>query len=68
MEFRYEELVENEKTIGQLLLQGLTAKTIADQTGMNRRVVNTHIRNMKVKLHAKDIYQLRQQLKQLPES
>ena len=62
MEFRYEELVENEMIIGRLLLQGLTVKAIAAASGMSRRVVSVHIRNMKVKLQATDLAELRHSL------
>ena len=59
MEFRYEELVENEMIIGRLLVQGLTVKGIAAASGMSRRVVSIHIRNMKVKLQATDLAELK---------
>lgn len=59
MEFRYEELVENEMIIGRLLVQGLTVKAIAATSGMSKRVVSIHIRNMKVKLQATGLAELR---------
>ena len=62
MEFRYEELVENELVIGRMLVQGFTVRSIVSATGMSRRVVTTHIRNMKVKLQASDLVGLRQLL------
>jgi DNA-binding NarL/FixJ family response regulator len=65
MEFRYEELVENELIIGSLLAQGLSIKAIADKTGMSRRIVSTHISNMKVKLQIKDIEEMRKMLLRL---
>lgn len=58
MEFRYEELVENELVIGRLLVQGHSVKAIAATTGMSKRVVVVHIRNMKVKLQAADLAEL----------
>jgi DNA-binding NarL/FixJ family response regulator len=67
MEFRYEELVENEKVIGRLLVQGLTVKAIAAETGISKRVVTTHIRNMKVKLQATDLADLRHLLQWRPD-
>ena len=63
MEFRYEELVENEMIIGRLLVQGLTVKAIAAASGMSRRLVSIHIRNMKVKLQATDLGKLRNSLR-----
>ncbi len=68
MEFRYEELVENEMVIGRLLVQGLTVKAIAAASGMSRRVVSIHIRNMKVKLQATDLAELRNLLLQQAET
>jgi DNA-binding CsgD family transcriptional regulator len=65
MEFKYEELVESELIIGSLLAQGLSIKTIAEKTGMNRRIVTTHIGNMKVKLQVKEIGELRKLLRHL---
>jgi DNA-binding NarL/FixJ family response regulator len=62
MEFRYEELVENELIIGSLLAQGLSLKTISEKTGISKRIVSVHVRNMKVKLHTADLSQLRQLL------
>lgn len=64
MEFRYEELVENEVIIGRLLVQGLTVKAIAASSGMSKRVVSIHIRNMKVKLGATGLSDLRLLLRQ----
>lgn len=65
MEFKYEELVENELLIGRLLIQGLTVKAIAETTGMSKRIVTTHIRNMKVKLQASELTELRSVLKRV---
>ena len=66
MEFRYEELVENERIIGRLLAQGMSISAIADATEMNRRIVSAHIRNMKVKLQIKELSSLRKLLQTLP--
>ena len=65
MEFRYEELVESELIIGSLLAQGLSIKIIAEKTGMSRRIVATHIGNMKVKLQVKEIGEMRKLLRHL---
>ena len=65
MEFKYEELVENELVIGRLLVRGLTVRSIVAATGMSKRVVTTHIRNMKVKLQAADLAGLRSMLQQM---
>lgn len=66
MEFKYEELVENELVIGRLLVQGFTVKAIVTETGMSKKVVTTHIRNMKVKLQASDLGELRRTLERIP--
>lgn len=63
-EFRYEELVENELIIGSLLAQGHSLRAISEKTGMSKRIVSTHIRNMKVKLQVKDIAGMRKLLLQ----
>jgi DNA-binding NarL/FixJ family response regulator len=55
MGFRHEELVESELIIARLLVQGSSVKEISEQTGMGKRIVAAHIRNMKVKLQAKDL-------------
>ena len=62
MEFRYEELVENEHIIGSLLAQGYSLRAISEKTGMSKRIVSTHIRNMKVKLQVKDMGEMRKLL------
>ncbi len=63
-EFRYEELVENELIIGSLLAQGYSLRAISEKTGMSKRIVSTHIRNMKVKLQVKDMGEMRKLLLQ----
>lgn len=65
MEFKHEELVEREVIIARLLVKGFSAKEISDQTGMGKRIVAAHIRNMKVKLQAKDLMLLIRALQQL---
>ena len=58
MGFKHEELVEREVIVARLLVQGHSAKEISEQTGMGKRIVAAHIRNMKVKLQAKDLTSL----------
>jgi DNA-binding NarL/FixJ family response regulator len=62
MEFRYEELVENELIIGSLLAQGLSLNAISEKTGMSKRIVSVHVRNMKVKLQTAGLADLRRLL------
>jgi DNA-binding NarL/FixJ family response regulator len=65
MEFKHEELVEREVIIARLLVKGFSVKEISDQTGMGKRIVAAHIRNMKVKLQARDLMILIRTLQQL---
>jgi DNA-binding NarL/FixJ family response regulator len=62
MEFRYEELVENELIIGSLLAQGLSLRAISAKTGMSKRIVSVHVSNMKVKLQTTDLGEMRRLL------
>lgn len=62
MEFQYERLVENELIIGSLLAQRLSIRNISEKTGMSKKIVTTHISNMKVKLQVRDLAELRRQL------
>jgi DNA-binding NarL/FixJ family response regulator len=66
MEFKHEELVESEVIIARLLLKGCSEREISEQTGMGKRIVAAHIRNMKVKLHARDLVILIRILQQMP--
>lgn len=54
MEFKSEELIEREIEIGQCLLQGYTINQICAKTGISKRLVGAHIRNMLAKLKVKD--------------
>jgi DNA-binding NarL/FixJ family response regulator len=58
MEFRREEFIEREKEIAQCLLQGSTIKQIALRTGLSRRHVAAHVRNMITKMKAEDLASL----------
>jgi DNA-binding NarL/FixJ family response regulator len=63
MEFKKEELVEREIEIGGYLLQNLSLKQIAEKTGLSKKILTAHIRNMKQKLKAADIIELIKLLK-----
>ena len=58
MEFGREEFIEREKEIAQFLLRGNTIKQIALRTGLSRRHVEAHIRNMITKMKAEDLASL----------
>lgn len=46
-------LTDREREILQLLVDGLTQKVVAQQLGISRHTVNTHIRNIYAKLHVR---------------
>jgi len=66
MEFKQEELVEREMEIARLLVQGYAEKEITGLTGMQRKRITAHIRNMKVKLQATNISMLVKLIRQQP--
>ena len=63
MEFKQEELVEREIEIGGYLLQDLSMKQIAEKTGLSKKLLMAHIRNMMEKLKAENITTLIRLLK-----
>ena len=52
MEFKQEELVEREIEIGGYLLQNFSLKQISEKTGLSKKLLVAHIRNMMGKLKA----------------
>jgi len=52
MEFKKEELVDREMEIGSYLLQGLHTTNISKKTGLSKKIITAHIRNMMEKLKA----------------
>jgi DNA-binding CsgD family transcriptional regulator len=63
MEFKKEELIEREIEIAQCLLQGYTFSQICTKTGISKKHVVAHVRNMITKLKVKDIESLLRLLK-----
>lgn len=63
MEFREEELVEREVEIARYLLQDLSLKHISEKTGLSKKLLVAHIRNMMEKLKAENISALIKVLK-----
>ena len=62
MEFKSEELVEREIEIGGYLLQHLSMKQISLNTGLSKKHIAAHIRNMMEKLQAESMIELIQLL------
>ena len=62
MEFKNEELVEREIEIGGYLLQHLSMKQISVKTGLSKKHIAAHIRNMMKKLQAENMIELIQLL------
>ncbi len=55
MEFREEELVEREIEIAGYLLQNFSLKLMSEKTGLSKKHLTAHVRNMMEKLKAEDI-------------
>ena len=66
MEFKQEELVEREIEIAGYLLQDFSLKRISEKTGLSKKLLVAHIRNMMEKLKAEDMSALIKSLK-IPE-
>lgn len=65
MEFKQEALVEREMEIAAYLLQGFSLKQIAGKTGLSKKHLDAHIKNMMKKLKAEDMEELVKLLKAL---
>jgi len=63
MEFKHEELIEREIEIAGYLVQGFSLKHISETTGLSKRLLVTHIKNMMKKLSAEDMSTLIKLLK-----
>jgi DNA-binding CsgD family transcriptional regulator len=64
MEFKQEELVEREIEIGGYLLQNFSLKQISEKTGLSKKLLVAHIRNMRQKLKAENMEALKKILKE----
>lgn len=58
MEFKEEELVDREKEIALYLAKGFSLRLIGKKTGLSRKLLKAHIRNMMEKLKAADMEML----------
>ena len=63
MEFKQEELVEREVEIAGYLQQDFSLKQIAEKTGIGKKLLAAHVRNMMEKLKAEDLSALIRLLK-----
>ncbi len=64
MEFKNEELIEREMEIAEYLVQDFSLNHIAETTGINKKLVMVHIRNMMKKLNAENMSTLIKVLKE----
>jgi DNA-binding NarL/FixJ family response regulator len=63
MEFKQEELVEREIEIAGYLTEDFSLKYISGKTGLSKKLLVAHIRNMMEKLKAEDMSALIKLLK-----
>jgi DNA-binding CsgD family transcriptional regulator len=64
MEFKKEELIEREIEIARLFIQNISLKQIAETTGLSKKLLIAHIKNMMQKLKANDMETLIKILKE----
>lgn len=62
MKFKHEKLIEREIEIAKCLLQGNTMNEISEKTGLSKRHITAHIRNMLTKLKVENEEALKQLL------
>ncbi len=55
MEFKNEELIEREIEIASLLMQQFSLNQISKKTGLSKKILTAHIKNMMQKLKAEDM-------------
>jgi DNA-binding CsgD family transcriptional regulator len=65
MEFKKEALVEREVEIAAYLLQDCSLKSMSEKTGLSKKILTAHIRNMTKKLKAEDTAGLIKMLRSL---
>ena len=64
MEFKQEELIEREIEIAGYLVQRFSLKRISETTGLNKKILAAHVKNMMQKLKAENIEALIRTLKE----
>ncbi len=65
MEFKNEELIEREKEIAGYLVNNFSSRQISEKTGLSKKHLEAHIKNMMEKLKVEDIGELIKLLKGL---
>ncbi len=55
MEFKKEELVDREIEIAGLLIRNVSLNQIAETTGLSKKLLTAHIKNMMQKIKASDM-------------
>lgn len=68
MEFIKEGIVDRELEIGSYLVKAYTLKQIAEKTGLSKKMVSAHIRNLMEKLNTNTTVELLHVLKNKPRS
>ncbi|MEO8111884.1 MAG: LuxR C-terminal-related transcriptional regulator [Ginsengibacter sp.] len=63
MEFKKEELVDREIEIAGLLIHNISLNQIAETTGLSKKLLTAHVKNMMQKIKANDMNELIQLLK-----
>lgn len=63
MKFKHEALVDREIEIAACLLKDCSLKSMSDKTGLCRKILTAHIRNMMEKLKAEDTAGLKKLLR-----
>ncbi len=63
MEFKKEELVDREIEIAGLLIHNVSLNQIAETTGLSKKLLTAHIKNMMQKIKASDMNSLIRLLK-----
>ena len=64
MEFKNEELIEREIEIAGYLKLDFSLKQISETTGLNKKILAAHIKNMMQKLKSGNIVALKKTLKE----
>ncbi len=67
MEFKKEELIEREIEIGGYLLKGFSLKQMSKKTGLSKKHLAAHLRNMMEKLGVENSLALKEIFKLLTE-
>ena len=65
MSFKYGIFVPREKEIARYLNEELSPSQIAQKTGLTKKIIEAHIKNMMLKLKAKDKEDLQKLLKKV---